>query len=81
MPFDDIHWPNIVNKKKPTADEFGLSDLLCCVLTRSIPMEQMVDSCVHYCKPSETVEDLWKWAEKNTKGNCSILRLEIVKAT
>lgn len=59
-----------------------MSELLCCVLTRGIPVDGvMSDTVTHICSEGETVADLWKWAEKQVEGSAWIIRLEVTKAT
>ena len=59
-----------------------LTDLLCCVLTRGIPVDgPMTDTLTRICGHDETVADLWKWVEDNTVGSTWIVKVELVKAT
>lgn len=59
-----------------------LTDLLCCVLTRGIPIDgQTTDTIVRVCAHNETVADLWAWVEEQTVGSAWTVRVEIVKAT
>lgn len=69
------------NEKSGT-EGANLTELLCCVLTRGIPIDgPMTDTVTHICKAGETVADLWEWAEEQAKGSSWIVRVEITKAT
>lgn len=70
------------SQKPHSVSASELNALLCCVLTRGIPIDgPMVDTVTHICAEGETVADLWKWVEEQTKGSAWIVKVEITKAT
>jgi len=50
------------------------------VLKRSIPVEEITDTCVLCINHATTVDEIWDWAERLTAGSASMIRLEIIKA-
>ena len=69
-------------RKRVDNSRIQAEDQLCCVLIRGIPVDNpMTDTVTHLCKPGETVEDLWKWAERAASGSAWIVRVEITKAS
>jgi len=52
---------------------------LCCVLTRGLPVEgRLTDKVVHTLQPDETIKELWKWVELQTRDTV-VVRVEIVE--
>lgn len=79
---EDI-WPHcLCSATSQDAESARLTGLLCCVLTRGIPVDgPMTDTVTHVCKPGETIEDIWRWADEKTKGSAWIVKVEITQAT